>query len=183
MCFTGTAYLNLWTNVSQDVKAYYISQTVENLPNGTYDVCAAAFTAVPASTFIFANNGSIEVNATSSNVQGMEGDYYHVITKVTDGTLKLGVIIYVNSELLPEGTDGIWSTVDNFTLFSFGPNSIQEETENAFAVIATGVNGVTVAQPAAQQVFDLSGRRVAAGKGVQLRKGLYIINGKKVCVR
>ena len=73
--------------------------------------------------------------------------------------------------------------MDNFTLFSFGPNSIQEETENAFAVIATGVNRVTVAQPAAQQVFDLSGRRVAAGKGVQLRKGLYIINGKKVWVR
>jgi len=178
--FSGSAYLNLWSGVAQEPKAYYITQTIENLPNGTYDVCAAAFTKVPNSTFIFANEDNYVADNSTTD---MEGQYYHVITKVTDGTLKLGVIIYVEAQYIPEGIDGVWSTVDNFTLYSYGPNSTHESTGNMFAEIATGVNRVTVAQPAAQQVFDLSGRRVAAGKGVQLRKGLYIINGKKVWVR
>ena len=178
--FSGSAYLNLWTSIAQEPKAYYISQTIENLPNGTYDVCAAAFTRVPNSTFIFANEDNFVADNSTTD---MDGQYYHVITKVTDGILKLGVIIYADSQYIPEGIDGVWSTVDNFTLYSYGPNSTREATGNMLAEIATGVTKVPVAQPAAQQVFDLSGRRVAAGKGVQLRKGLYIINGQKVWVR
>ena len=167
--FSGTSYLNLWDNRPG---IYHISQTIENLPSGTYDVCAAAFTKIPGSTYIFANGDSKMINASDTD---MDAAYYHVITKVTDGTLKLGVIIYVTAEA------DVWSTVDNFSLYSYGPNSAKELTGDEFAPV--GVSSITAAEPAAQQVYDLSGRRIASGKNIKLQKGIYIINGHKVWVR
>jgi hypothetical protein len=45
---------------------------------------------------------------------------------------------------------------------------------------ATGIDSVSEANAQAADLYDLLGRRVAHGQSSQLKKGLYIVNGKKV---
>ena len=176
--FSGSAYLNLWSGDAQEPTMYVISQTVENLPNGTYDICAAGFTKVPACFFLFANDDNVEFLSSTTD---MDGQYQHVITKVTDGRLKLGVIVYCADQEKPEGSSGFWCTADNFTLFSYGANSTREASGNALADYAVGIREVqgTDAEAARKApIYNLAGQRMS-----RLQKGLNIVNGKKVWVR
>jgi hypothetical protein len=45
---------------------------------------------------------------------------------------------------------------------------------------ATGIDSAFEANAQAADLYDLLGRRVAHGQSSQLKKGLYIVNGKKV---
>ena len=66
-----------------------------------------------------------------------------------------------------------WACVDNFSLIYLTDN-------------ATGINEMNNGQPAMYNgVYDLQGRQILNGpmSNVQLRKGIYIINGKKVVIK
>ena len=56
-----------------------------------------------------------------------------------------------------------------------------EVNDNPFG-IATGINEVNGKGTASDKAYDLQGRRVSVTKG-QVKKGLYIVNGKKIVVK
>ena len=55
-----------------------------------------------------------------------------------------------------------------------------EVNDNPFG-IATGINEVN-GKGTTDKAYDLQGRRVSVTKG-QVKKGLYIVNGKKIVVK
>lgn len=162
---SGTAYLNLWHAAPQGA---YVRQTVTGLPNGTYKLSAAAY-ANNSSLFVFANGDNVAVPA-YNDISGVAR--YEVITKVTDGTLKFGVILHSDGDL--------WCTVDNFELTCYGANSQQEVSGDAFGAIAPDAILAVSAQPSQPnaQIFNLAGQRVK-----KTTTGLYIVGGRKIFVK
>ncbi|MBO4905909.1 MAG: hypothetical protein J5486_02590 [Bacteroidaceae bacterium] len=162
---SGSAYLNLWDAQPNG----FIAQTVTDLPNGICRVSASVFTNTANSTWLFAGEDNVLAEATerpSSGVQELE-----VYTRVTDGTLTLGIILYHPEE-------AAWSVIDNFTITCYGEDSQHEVTgsscEGAEALI-TGIRGGDDLtnynlQFEAGAVYDLSGRRTNG-----LRRGLNIV--------
>ena len=78
--------------------------------------------------------------------------------------------------------DKYWSIFDNFRLYYFGSLSLDEVT-GIEALPQSLLEGETIA------IYDLSGRKVGEVSGrhgslpLQLPKGIYIVNGKKVVIR
>ena len=98
----GTWYAEKWQS-SGNLTNLKISQTISSIPNGYYELKAAAFTNQNyGGTYIFANNDSTEVFETND---------YSVIVDITDNTLNLGFAVIKSSN---------WVAVDNFRLISLG---------------------------------------------------------------
>ncbi len=161
-------YLNLWDPAPN---GYRVLQTITDLPNGTYTVSVTAYADAENAAFIFAGANNVLVEAADA-LPG-NAKRYEVTTKVTDGTLTFGVVLYAQG--------AVWSTFDDFALTCYGSNSVREESGDALADFApVGVKGVDAAQPAMadKRIFNLAGQRMS-----KLQKGLYIINGQKVLVK
>ena len=90
-----------------------------------------------------------------------------VVAAVTsdDGLLKVGV----KSTSMPSN---YWAIFDNFRLYYYGSKSVDEVT----AVPAIQHSEIITAN----SVYDLQGRKVSEPG---IRKGIYIVNGKKMIVR
>jgi hypothetical protein len=98
-----------------------------------------------------------------------KGLYAHTLwVNVTDGTLRLGIRKDAESK-------NDWTIFDNFRLTYYGeenPNGISDITTNDNLKVRSGI-------------YDLSGRLISKDSTSLegIRKGLYIIDGRKVLVR
>ena len=101
-----------------------ISQTLNNLPNGTYLLKAAAFrdqltaAAHDNAVYVFANDNKTLVTA-------VNGHYYYVAANVTDGTLTFGV--------KSEKAVYRWMGIDNVSLTYYGTEDVAETIATDYA--------------------------------------------------
>ena len=192
-------------------KTFDFSQTVKNLPVGTYAFCGQGFQRPGSSSTAYSDYkaGSNKVNAViyaggnseslahicdgiqtrkvgkgnetaltsgryvpndmqSADAYFKKGIYENrVVAAVTsdDGLLKVGV----KSTSMPSN---YWAIFDNFRLYYYGSKSVDEVT----AVPAIQHSELITAN----SVYDLQGRKVSEPG---IRKGIYIVNGKKMIVR
>ena len=192
-------------------KTFDFSQTVKNLPVGTYAFCGQGFQRPGSSSTAYSDYkaGSNKVNAViyaggnseslahicdgiqtrkvgkgnetaltsgryvpndmqSADAYFKKGIYENrVVAAVTsdDGSLKVGV----KSTSMPSN---YWAIFDNFRLYYYGSKSVDEVT----AVPAIQHSEIITAN----SVYDLQGRKVSEPG---IRKGIYIVNGKKMIVR
>ena len=192
-------------------KTFDFSQTVKNLPVGTYAFCGQGFQRPGSSSTAYSDYkaGSNKVNAViyaggnseslahicdgiqtrkvgkgnetaltsgryvpndmqSADAYFKKGFYENrVVAAVTsdDGLLKVGV----KSTSMPSN---YWAIFDNFRLYYYGSKSVDEVT----AVPA--IQHSELITP--NSVYDLQGRKVSEPG---IRKGIYIVNGKKMIVR
>ena len=192
-------------------KTFDFSQTVKNLPVGTYAFCGQGFQRPGSSSTAYSDYkaGSNKVNAViyaggnseslahicdgiqtrkvgkgnetaltsgryvpndmqSADAYFKKGIYENrVVAAVTsdDGLLKVGV----KSTSMPSN---YWAIFDNFRLYYYGSKSVDEVT----AVPAVQHSEIITAN----SVYDLQGRKVSEPG---IRKGIYIVNGKKMIVR
>lgn len=101
---TGTYYAEKWQS-SGSLTGIKVSQVIGNIPNGVYEVIAAAFTNTDAGgAYIYGNEDSVEVFGESK---------YSVDVEVTDNTLELGFAINASSN---------WVAVDHFELIYHNSN-------------------------------------------------------------
>ena len=174
----GSAYLNLWDSWPQ---AYRVEQTLTGLPNGTYTLSVTAYTNKAQTTVVFAGNDNVLVEAADA-LPG-NAHRYEVTTKVTDGTLTIGVMVYNEGD--------VWCTFDDFTLTGYGPASVREVSGDAAAgILPVGITDIEdgprttdkdLTQPFSGlggSVYNLAGQRLQ-----KLQKGINIVNGKKLIVR
>lgn len=140
-------YLNLWTASA----VCSVSQTLTGLPNGTYVVKVGAY--ADASGFeVFANDDALPVNVGQTG-NGERGEWYEIVTEVTDGTLTIGAR---NTEAKEN-----WCMIDNWSLLYCGTHSEKVPTD------ITSVNGAS----ASTAIYSLSGVRTASFvKGVNIVK-------------
>lgn len=132
-------------------KTYDLYQTLSSMPNGTYTIAAQGFyraDGTPSKVpYIYANSdqATLKLLTSENPPAGTPNDigaaataflqgYYNVsvTTKVTDGTLRIGV---------KDETDVCWSAFDNFSLIYKGPDA---EPISSVAVEFPG-NGETLA--------------------------------------
>lgn len=192
-------------------KTFDFSQTVKNLPVGTYAFCGQGFQRPGSSSTAYSDYkaGSNKVNAViyaggnseslahicdgiqtrkvgkgnetaltsgryvpndmqSADAYFKKGIYENrVVAAVTsdDGLLKVGV----KSTSMPSN---YWAIFDNFRLYYYGSKSVDEVT----AVPAIHHSELITTN----SVYDLQGRKVSEPG---IRKGIYIVNGKKMIVR
>ena len=192
-------------------KTFDFSQTVKNLPVGTYAFCGQGFQRPGSSSTAYSDYkaGSNKVNAViyaggnseslahicdgiqtrkvgkgnetaltsgryvpndmqSADAYFKKGIYENrVVAAVTsdDGLLKVGV----KSTSMPSN---YWAIFDNFRFYYYGSKSVDEVT----AVPAVQHSEIITAN----SVYDLQGRKVSEPG---IRKGIYIVNGKKMIVR
>ena len=192
-------------------KTFDFSQTVKNLPVGTYAFCGQGFQRPGSSSTAYSDYkaGSNKVNAViyaggnseslahicdgiqtrkvgkgnetaltsgryvpndmqSADAYFKKGIYENrVVAAVTsdDGLLKVGV----KSTSMPSN---YWAIFDNFRLYYYGSKSVDEVT----AVPAIQHSELITTN----SVYDLQGRKVSEPG---IRKGIYIVNGKKLIVR
>jgi hypothetical protein len=134
-----------------------VSQTVTGLPDGQYEVSATVVTSGSLTASLFAQNTTASI--TDSNI-------YKVQATVSDETLRFGITV--------SSTVGATIDFDDFRLTTVNnTNTAVREIENG------KMNNENT-------VYDLQGRRVNFPSSIvnsQLKKGLLIIDGKKVVVR
>ena len=191
-------------------KTFDFSQTVKNLPVGTYAFCGQGFQRPGSSSTAYSDYkaGSNKVNAViyaggsseplahicdgiqtrkvgkgnetaltsgryvpndmqSADAYFKKGIYENrVVAAVTsdDGLLKVGV----KSTSMPSN---YWAIFDNFRLYYYGSKSVDE---------VTAVPAIQHSELTPNSIYDLQGRKVSEPG---IRKGLYIVNGKKMIVR
>lgn len=168
----------IWNSSQIVVDENNISQTVRNLPNGTYvfsAFCVAVRTGSDYANpddwkecyggYMFANDDSVSVatNPTGTIVDGqtwLHARRFHVATTVTDGTLKVGVGAKTETNLYWIGFDGV-------KLYDFGNVTTDEallgmakielaedvavaDTLKAYPMTADGAKGLADALPFAE---------------------------------
>ena len=192
-------------------KTFDFSQTVKNLPVGTYAFCGQGFQRPGSYSTAYSDYkaGNNKVNAviyaggsseplanicdgiqTRKVGKGNEaavtsGRYLPNDMQSADAYFKKG--IYENSVVAAVTSDGgslkvgvkstsmpssYWAIFDNFRLYYYGSKSVDEVT----AVPAIQHSELITTN----SVYDLQGRKVSEPG---IRKGIYIVNGKKMIVR
>lgn len=101
----GTNYAERWVSSTSSLENLYISQVVENIPNGVYQLTVSAHATrdgdpvqTPGNAFIFANGIETEV---------FERADYIVVATVAENVLEFG---------FKTGVTGNWVAIDNFRL-------------------------------------------------------------------
>lgn len=139
-------YLNLWTANA----VCSVSQTLTGLPNGIYVAKVGAY--ADAQGFqVFANDNSLDV-AVGQTGAGERGEWYEIVTEVTDGTLTLGARNTVAAEN--------WCMIDNWSLSYCGTHS--EKIPSDIAAVGT--------MSASSSIYTIAGVRINS-----LNKGLNIV--------
>lgn len=141
-------YLNLWTAGA----VCSVSQTLTDLPNGTYVAKVGAY--ADAQGFqLFANDDYVDVEVGQTG-NGERGQWYEIVTVVTDGTLKLGARNTVEAEN--------WCMIDNWSLSYCGTNSEKEPT---------AVTQIIDTTSSASSIFTVTGvRSNTLSKGINVVK-------------
>lgn len=157
---------------SADVTGIVLEQTVTGLPSGVYKaVLYANANYTPDRGFdsdisdgqldvvyIFANDSQQYIPVHIGTEIAVHGEY-EIVADVPDGTLRLGMMC--------EKTGTNW-------------HSIQIKSLDRIGEVGTGIETIGNRQLITDNVvYDLQGRRI----NNNAKKGLYIINGKKVVVK
>lgn len=191
-------------------KTFDFSQTVKNLPVGTYAFCGQGFQRPGSYSTAYSDYkaGNNKVNAviyaggsseplanicdgiqTRKVGKGNEaavtsGRYLPNDMQSADAYFKKG--IYENSVVAAVTSDGgslkvgvkstsmpssYWAIFDNFRLYFYGSKSVDD---------VTAVSAIQHSELTPNSIYDLQGRKVSESG---IRKGLYIVNGKKMIVR
>jgi hypothetical protein len=112
---TTNRYLDSW-NGTAGAMIYNAKQVVKNVPNGIYDMTAAARTSGLGS-YVFANDAQTEI-INNGGAGGTLGNGWSPITAVhavvMDSTITIGAKTVT-------GWTGTWFSVDDFTLTYYGP--------------------------------------------------------------
>lgn len=190
-------YVNSFSGYKSYETRWEISQTLTGLPNGRYRISMQGYYRVKdhdqdptgtADIFLYVRSGEQEnktllcqmydtkVTKALSNAKTSEG--YYVPNSMQDATMFFNAGYYLN-EVEAEVTDGtltiavgkesesksssVWTCFDNFQILYLNT----EEYANAVLPIEKVTESTAI--------YDLSGRRTT-----QMRKGIYIVNGKKV---
>ena len=158
--WTGTQVTDYWGRDTWDAsqanycpemyhKKYDLYQTLSSMPNGIYTIAAQGFYRADGTAskvpYLYANSDQTSLKLISSENSPVNSNnnldnaaysflqgYYkvEVTTKVTDGTLSLGV---------KDEAEVYWSAFDNFSLIYKGPDTRALSTE-AIAFPGNGVN-------------------------------------------
>ena len=143
-------------------------------------------TAVPASTGML--------------IKAAEGRYYIPLAVGTPAEINNALVgvtaatdVAAGSFVLMNGAKGVGfykTTADKFTVganTAYLPASVAGARTFIGFEESTGVESVAVAQQQSSQIFDLQGRRIESSifnvQSSMLKKGLYIVNGKKMLVK
>lgn len=153
-------------NIMSLKKNARVFQTLEDVPNGTYDLLVSVAADETEQLSIFLNADTISVDAHPFGATYMT-EIKLTDIKVTDHTITFGAISNAN-----------WAKVDHFRLHR---TSTDEDETAIDDVIAQ--DGLVTTLPASRRgIYDLTGRRLSTtGSGLSTTgRGIYIINGKKV---
>ena len=172
---TANPYWNLWKSGAYTSS---MTQQIDGLPEGTYTFSALVRGQNSATMTLSATVGEASV---SESVQGGGADaiagsgYPNGWQRITTPafTVAHGQSLTIAFNMTASGT--AWWSADHFALtLTEIPDSRTGIQDMPTEVLANGksVNG---------RCYDLSGRHLDATK--PLRRGLYIINGKKVIVK
>ena len=127
------------------------------------------------------NSGSLTATNSYYKEDFMEVDDYGKGTKVTDAQLKSGEITFkLNGEKQGEGV-AWYQNVSAGAYPTIVPNNdfiVYQQADGTFSNTPTAIESIDADKDAEAVIYDLTGRRVD-----KARKGLYIINGKKVLVK
>lgn len=150
----------LYLSYKQGADNAYFFQTLDNVPEGIYELQADLASDRDCQVCLFAGTDTVRVAATDF------GPFYFTTVsikniRVADGTLTIGA----------QTVDG-WLKADNFRLY---------QTEG----MLTGIDAAAATTPhATRQAYDLQGRPVPAAALRQGQpKGIYIVGGRKKVVR
>ena len=156
---------------------FTIMQTISDAPAGFYQLTAQGFYRqddyegeLPAAPVFFANEVNGDVPAKTGSENGMSDasasftNGLYTIEPITfevkeDGMMYIGITASTNTQ---------WVIWDNFQLKYFG-------AENPITV---GISNVNVETANNGTIYNLNGQKVD-----KARKGLYIVNGKKMIVK
>ena len=150
----GAYVFNTWHS-SLPNGGFWVSQTVKGLPAGTYQLEA-----------LMASNAGNTITLSAANATAdfvLENELDHA----TDGS-----IIFTIAENEPveiKASSQSWFKVDNFRLTYFGTESQKEPS---------AIANVEVAKNASSAIYNLNGQRIQ-----MLRKGINIVDGKKILVK
>lgn len=151
----GASYFNKWQS-SGNLTNRSISQQIAGLPKGKYRFAVrTSASVIHQGAFIFANEDKADMTV-------LKNDAASVVTNVEDGTLNIGVKL--------EGYTSNDCKFDHFTLEYLGSEKGQEQGGETDAI-----NTQKKGTDAHSLIYDLNGRRM-----MSLRKGLNIVNGKKI---
>lgn len=144
-------YLNLWN--TSDAQGY---QKIEGLPAGAYTVTLGAY-ADNEGLEIYANDEVISIPVGRNSQDQYMSNYNIDVIVGEDGVLNIGI----------RNTNGgtQWAMVDEVRLAYKGTES----------EICTGIKDITISTNA-DGIFSISGVKVTSMD----KKGLYIVNGKKI---
>ena len=174
----SNSYWNIWKSGAFSSS---LKQDITGLPEGTYTFGAilrgqetAAFT-LTAKTV----NDQATASFTGTGAVPAEGAQYpQGWQQVTTGPVKVatGETLSISMEMVASGT--AWWSADHFTLTLVDvPETVTgiaaaQENSDDFSVTTWGL-------------YDLSGRQISTGNPVnrQIKKGLYILNGRKVIIK
>lgn len=141
-----------------------VSQTIENIPNGTYTLTMQGFTS-GTDVKLHANDAEVDILPNESGVTSCSGASALFAAKKYTNMLDVTVTDFtLTISLSGDCTEGKWLCYDNFELYM-----------TSYDAVTNGISTVETTAPNSDALFDLQGRRVA-----QPTKGLYIVNGKKV---
>ena len=157
-----------------------ISQTVKNLPNGTYVFGAymlannderANIRETIEGVNMFANGDSVPV--ATNRVEGMDTVWAHtakftVATKVTDGTLKVGVDV--------KETNVNFTVMDNATLYYFGdmePAAALDEMAKIDIAATIAIADTCLAHKMNAETLDYLNSVIEAGKAMTSAADAY----------
>ena len=166
-------YVEKWTSWGSEVGDGYVEQTIDDLPNGVYQLTVAAQNIQQGSTskaqsgaYIFADDAQTVVTTTNT---------YTVDFTVLEGTVTVGFVA--------EGATGNWIACDNFQLY-FVSDSLElilaelaERIENAQALTEEKMQtavlaSLTAAIEAAQAEYDAGTGDSIATAAVTLREAV-----------
>ena len=174
------ACLEVWKSNAEPVTNTSISQTLKNLPNGTY-VFGAYMAATDQSkeetreliegVSIFANEAAVPV--ATNGVQNMDTIWAHtakfnVAATVTDGTLKVGVNVFE--------TSASFIVMDNATLYYFGemePAAALDEMAKIDIAEMVAIADTCVANKMNAGVLAALNEAVASAKEITTDAELY----------
>lgn len=159
-------YTDFKNGTDNAVAQIYLATTAQTVLN----ICAETNrTSLNTDDYKLANRKYVPTTMAGAAAHFNKNHYDNIITRTqTDsGNMKLGIKCTTSAT-------AYWTAFDNFRLYYYGDDEL-----------ATGIKDIMEANSEQWQeqstIYDLSGRRIDATSG--LRKGIYIINGKKVYVK
>ncbi|MDO4994147.1 MAG: hypothetical protein Q4E32_03990 [Bacteroidales bacterium] len=159
-------YTDFKNGTDNAVAQIYLATTAQTVLN----ICAETNrTSLNTDDYKLANRKFVPTTMAGAAAHFNKNHYDNIITRTqTDsGNMKLGIKCTTSAT-------AYWTAFDNFRLYYYGDDEL-----------ATGIKDIMEANSEQWQeqstIYDLSGRRIDATSG--LRKGIYIINGKKVYVK